>query len=127
MALDTVNLRSDVEFERDVLEAAKNLGALRARPLSLPAFKQVCVSLRKAKLLLWSIERSFEGVPYAGSDRLLKLAGEAVAIAADAAPRVPEALRGEFELIQKGILRHDRELKARHRHGLKNRALAPTA
>ena len=109
--IDRFEPRVDVEFESDVLEAARNLADLRKRPLSLSAYKQVCVSIRKAKLLLRTIERSFGGTRYAGADRLLALAEEAVDIARTADARIPESSRAEFNLMKNWQLRHTRELR----------------
>lgn len=107
---NTVEPRFDVELKSDVLEAVKNLTVLRKRPLALSAHRQVCVSVRKAKLLLQNIERT-GGIQYPSANRLLELAKEAVRIADAAEAGIPAVERSEFKLIKSWQRRHARELR----------------
>lgn len=110
MTIDIVEPRFDVQFKSDVLEVVNNLMVLRKRPLALAAYTQVCVSVRKAKLLLRNIERA-GGLQYASANRLLELAEEAVGVAEAAEARIPAAARSEFVRLKNGLQRHVRELK----------------
>ena len=101
----------DVEFEADVMEVAENLELLRGRPLFLSAYERACRSIRKAKLLLFSIGRDQETRRYVSADRFLKLAEEAVRIAEMSEPRIPAVSRTEFRSVRKSLLRHATELR----------------
>lgn len=101
----------DAQFEGDILEVAANLARLHSKPFSVAAYKPVCRSIRKAKLLLFSIERAQNGRRCEGADRLAELAEEAFQIAETSEPNIPAASRAEFELTKEGLRRHASELR----------------
>ena len=100
MALETLEPRIDVEIEDNLLDVRNSLEELRRTPRSLAAYKRVCVSVRKAKLLLLSVGRTVGGGQQESAKVLLHLAEEALQIGADAQAAIPTESRAEFELVR---------------------------
>jgi hypothetical protein len=105
-----VEVVDDVEFESEILNVASKVEMIRARPLSVPAYKSACVSIRAAKVLLRDLDRVIGKIRRDSIRRLTSLAGQAANLAEQQLPHIPARSRHEFLLVVHGLQRHAKEL-----------------
>jgi len=103
--------RVDVEFESDVLDVASCLRLFQVRSESMAAATRFCEAVRKAKLLLFSLERRSGTVAH--SEKLLRYAQRALIFISKLPPKLFRENAFRWSTIIAELQVHENELNSR--------------